>query len=621
MTASVHRLEPPLLDFEDELVLLDARLAELAGNAAPSRSDPMNWHFESLARRFTLDAFEQRALLFAAAAELRGSTRDLIGRFGAGPPSLGLLMRACEADGSTVETRWRALRPDGALRRARLLALGEPNARFTERPVWVEESVLHALHGQIQLDEELLALALVLPDGIGAGVSRDSIARVREKLDGAGLPPPLELGCADPERGFGVAREAYAEAGLGTVALPLAALPREAGALARLRQAWLRDAMLHQLGLVLVGDGTPLPVPVELVCGWGTPVILVDASLPAAACGMRIPIDGPDDTQAGLWREVFNDDELASRLAFTFPLPAATIRLIGQGSHSPEQVWAAARVAVRPRDESLVERIEPHVRLADVIVPDQVGELLHALADAGRGHHRVARDWAQGRAGERGLGITALFSGASGTGKTMAAEAIAYELGLDLYRVELSAVVSKYIGETERNLRRVFTETIGGVLLFDEADALFGKRSEVRDSHDRYANMEVGYLLQQMESYRGIAILTTNMPDSIDSAFVRRLRFIARFALPGAPERRRIWEGAFPAGVASDPLDFAALAKLSLTGAVIRNIALGASFRAAGRSSAAADCAVAMTDVIAAARMELVKLGRPLTEIDGRDWS
>ena len=148
----------------------------------------------------------------------------------------------------------------------------------------------------------------------------------------------------------------------------------------------------------------------------------------------------------------------------------------------------------------------------------------------------------------RGLGISALFAGESGTGKTMAAEVLANELRLDLYRIDLSAVVSKYIGETEKNLRRLFdaAEDGGAILFFDEADALFGKRSEVKDSHDRYANIEINYLLQRMEAYRGLAILATNMKSALDPAFLRRLRFIVDFPFPGAAERRAIWQQVFP---------------------------------------------------------------------------
>src|SRR5918995_3901284 len=162
---------------------------------------------------------------------------------------------------------------------------------------------------------------------------------------------------------------------------------------------------------------------------------------------------------------------------------------------------------------------------------------------------RAYGDWGFAAKGERGLGISALFAGPSGTGKTMAAEVLAAELRLDLYRVDLSQVVSKYIGETEKNLGKLFAAAEGGgvILLFDEADALFGKRSEVRDSHDRYANIEVSYLLQRMESYRGLAILTTNQRSALDPAFLRRLRFVVQFPFPDAPQRAEIWRRIFPA--------------------------------------------------------------------------
>ena len=172
----------------------------------------------------------------------------------------------------------------------------------------------------------------------------------------------------------------------------------------------------------------------------------------------------------------------------------------------------------------------------------------------------VYGDWGFAGKSTRGLGISALFSGASGTGKTMAAEVLANELALDLYRIDLSAVVSKYIGETEKNLRRLFdaAEETGAILLFDEADALFGKRSEVKDSHDRYANIEVSYLLQRMESYRGLAILTTNFRAALDPAFLRRIRFIVNFPFPDAGQRAEIWRGVFPSQTPVDGIELGA---------------------------------------------------------------
>ncbi len=208
-----------------------------------------------------------------------------------------------------------------------------------------------------------------------------------------------------------------------------------------------------------------------------------------------------------------------------------------------------------------------------------------------------------------------LFVGAPGTGKTMAAEVIAQELRLDLFKVDLSCVVSKYIGETEKNLSRVFDEAdqSNGILFFDEADALFGRRSEVKDSHDRYANIEIDYLLQRMEEYEGIVILATNFQKNIDEAFRRRLRFLVEFPLPDEKQRARIWRSVFPheTPLAAD-IDFAFLAhKFKITGGSIRNIALSAAFLAAQEQQE-----VRMFHVIRATRRELRKLGRLCVKAD-----
>jgi SpoVK/Ycf46/Vps4 family AAA+-type ATPase len=212
------------------------------------------------------------------------------------------------------------------------------------------------------------------------------------------------------------------------------------------------------------------------------------------------------------------------------------------------------------------------------------------------------------------LGISALFAGASGTGKTLAAEVLGSALNLDVYRIDLSAVVSKYIGETEKNLRRVFDAAEGGgvVLLFDEADALFGKRTEVKDSHDRHANIEVSYLLQRMEAYRGLAILTTNLKTSLDQAFLRRIRFVVQFPFPDAERRTEIWRRVFPQQTPSENLDFEQLGKLNVAGG---NIAMRAAFLAAE-----AEEPVEMKHLLQAAKSEYVKLERPLTDLEVKGW-
>jgi SpoVK/Ycf46/Vps4 family AAA+-type ATPase len=215
------------------------------------------------------------------------------------------------------------------------------------------------------------------------------------------------------------------------------------------------------------------------------------------------------------------------------------------------------------------------------------------------------------------LGLSALFSGASGTGKTMAAGTLARELDRDLYQIDLATVISKYIGETEKHLRKIFdaADRSGAILLFDEADALFGKRSQVRDSHDRYANLEVSYLLQRMESYRGIAILTTNMQNALDTAFQRRLRFVAHFPFPDEPSRQRIWRKVFPAAAPTADLDYERLAQLNVTGGSIRNIAILAAFLAAD-----AGTAITMRSIQEAARTEYAKLDKPLSPAETRGW-
>lgn len=217
----------------------------------------------------------------------------------------------------------------------------------------------------------------------------------------------------------------------------------------------------------------------------------------------------------------------------------------------------------------------------------------------------------------RGMGITSLFHGPSGTGKTTAAEIIAHDLRLDLYRVDLSQVTSKYIGETEKNLEKVFdsAESSGAVLLFDEADSIIGKRSEVKDARDRYANQEVGYLLQRMEEYSGLAILTTNLPNALDSAFMRRIRFSIRFEYPTAEQRAQIWQRSFPRTVPTQGLSFVRLAQLNVSGASIRNIAMGSAFVAAQANES-----IQMQHILVAARAECQKLGRAMTDQEVRGW-
>ncbi|MGB9180971.1 MAG: ATP-binding protein, partial [Pyrinomonadaceae bacterium] len=281
-------------------------------------------------------------------------------------------------------------------------------------------------------------------------------------------------------------------------------------------------------------------------------------------------------------------------------------------------LWDACRTLARPRLDDLAQRINPAASWDDLVLPEQQLRALRDIAAHVRQRAKVYETWGFASKGERGLGISALFAGASGTGKTMAAEVLAGDLHLDLYRIDLSQVVSKYIGETEKNLRRVFdaAEEGGAVLLFDEADALFGKRSEVKDSHDRYANIEVSYLLQRMEAYRGLAVLTTNLKSAVDTAFLRRLRFIVQFPFPDTAQRAEIWRRIFPENTPLANLDLSKLARLSIAGGNIRNVALHAAFLAADACEP-----VTMTHLLRAARSEYAKLEKPLTESEIGGWA
>ncbi|WP_344342516.1 ATP-binding protein, partial [Kitasatospora putterlickiae] len=289
----------------------------------------------------------------------------------------------------------------------------------------------------------------------------------------------------------------------------------------------------------------------------------------------------------------------------------------GDGRDVSPLAWQAGLAEARMSLDELGRRVEPRARWEDLVLAERQRATLHEIVAHVRRRATVYQEWGFEAVLRRGLGVTALFAGGSGTGKTLAAEVVAGQLGVDLFVIDLSQVVSKYIGETEKNLRRVFdaAERGGALLLFDEADALFGKRSEIKDSHDRYANLEVSYLLMRMEAYRGLAVLTTNMKKALDPAFMRRIRFVVDFPFPGVPERAEIWRRVIPAQTPSEGLDPQRLAQLTVTGGSIRNIALSAAFQAADE-----DRPLQMRHLLAAARTEYLKLERSLTPSEVGGW-
>jgi SpoVK/Ycf46/Vps4 family AAA+-type ATPase len=279
------------------------------------------------------------------------------------------------------------------------------------------------------------------------------------------------------------------------------------------------------------------------------------------------------------------------------------------------ELMASARRQSSHDLSSLAWKVEPHYTWRDIVLPDDAVTQLREICSRVSNQSEVFGKWGFGEKLAHGKGVSALFAGPSGTGKTMAAEIIAHELGLDLYKIDLSGVVSKYIGETEKNLDRIFTtaENANAILFFDEADALFGKRSEVHDSLDRYANIETSYLLQKMEQYEGVAILATNLRQNLDEAFMRRLQFIVEFPFPDEAHRRRIWQVLFPAQAPrEEDIDFEFLARqFRLSGGNIKNIVLGAAFLAASNGGR-----IGMEQLIRATWREHQKMGRVLNTND-----
>ncbi|MBN1550698.1 ATP-binding protein, partial [bacterium] len=284
--------------------------------------------------------------------------------------------------------------------------------------------------------------------------------------------------------------------------------------------------------------------------------------------------------------------------------------LTGKEARPREQeLLGACRIHSATKLGELAKKIKPHYQWSDIVLPHEKVMHLKELCGSMKYRAQVFEEWGFERKLSLGKGVHALFAGGSGTGKTMASEIIAHELGVDLYKVDLSTVVSKYIGETEKNLSRIFNEAenSNAILFFDEADALMGKRSEVKDAHDRYANIEISYLLQKMEEYNGMSLLATNLRQNIDDAFIRRIRFIIEFPFPERSYRLEIWRKVWPDDTPlSDDIDFNFLAnQFELSGGNIRNIALNATFIAAEKGSK-----VTMMHILYATKREFQKTGK-----------
>ena len=617
---------------------------------------------DDLCRTFGLNAFDRSALLvcLAPALDLRfeqlyGYLQDDVTRKQASPslildllcpPGPQRLQRLWHFADAAPLVRCRLIErtPDPQGERSHLLnQLWRPAPIVVSWLIGHSPDVLPISHGArwVMPGEEHLADACaLLPAQVQAALAHAAAS--------AEVPPPAVVVWGDDA----LTRTAVAFFLACQLKRPLllanaAALSPEDRPLNALAE-WQRDARLLQAVLCIQGwtawaaeADMPQPLAAALLSHPGWLVIEGNArwpAHPAEARGVsrRIVRIGcstpPYEHRRQLWQHHLQragvplaEDPDDAALAGAFAMTAGQIRdavavardeaMQQAGLVDNALLFAVARAQTSPALGNLARKITPRYAWADLVLPDDQLALLRELVATVRSRPLVLEEWGVGRKLAASEGVTALFAGPPGTGKTMAAEVIAAELRLDLYKIDLSTIISKYIGETEKNLERIFSEAehSNAILFFDEADAIFGKRSEVRDAHDRYANIEVSYLLQRMEGYNGVTILATNLRANLDEAFIRRLQFAVDFPFPDEAYRLRIWQTLFPPQTPrDDSVDFAWLARrLKLAGGNIRNIIVGAAFLAASNGGK-----VSMAHLLHSARRELQKMGRLVNEKD-----
>jgi AAA+ superfamily predicted ATPase len=596
----------------------------------------------TLGARLGLSEFERNVLLLVCANEMHTRVAAQCAAAQAEParpyPTFALAMAMFEGPS------WDVLSPERPLRYWRLVEIAQPlGVPLMASALRADERIVNFVKGLNYLDDRLASVAtpldlprlgVALPASHAEAVEHaTTMIRARTTATRAAL---VQLTGVDGPTKQLVATQVVEAMGRELYHAAAEALPTSASEVELFARLWDREATLMPVALYLeepTGDGAAAEsaaTSLERLVTRVRSLVFVATREPRAlrlVSPVLVEVGRPTSAeQRAIWRTLLLnvDARVPDQLSAQFDLGVAMIErvveevAVSAAGATPTEgaLWAACLAVTRPRLDQLARRIDTRATWDDlVLAPEQVSTLKQLVAQVA-GRSRVYDDWGWGERMNRGLGITALFAGESGTGKTMAAEVIARELGLDLYRIDLAGVVSKYIGETEKNLRRVFdaAESGGAILLFDEADALFGKRSEVKDSHDRYANVEINYLLQRLEAYRGLAILTTNMKSAMDPAFTRRLRFIVDFPFPGVAERQRMWSGVFPAETERVDLDLDRLSRFAITGGSIHNVALNAAFLAAHAGEP-----VTMTRVLEAMRAEYRKLSRPVTEAEFRN--
>jgi hypothetical protein len=629
-----------------EIRAMRAVLAAYAGQPvedAPELPSSSIGALDVAAERLGLSSFERKIAVLCAAMELEGSFAALCALAQADAsrpyPTFGLALAAFP------DAHWSALAPNGPLRRYGLIEI-QRGAPLTSAALRIEEAFLHDLAGIGELDPRLTGILTPFagPERLANShlAIAEQVARILQLAEND-LVPCVELTGPDARGKSEIAAEVFALCDRRVYALEIASLQLPMEEIDIKARACEREARLRNAGLFI--DAHELPDG----GGEGLGRFLERLATPAVVATRQplrlrrqlldtIEVCKPTRTeQRQLWMAAlcgsldaapaheYATEQAVLRVTAQFDFDAAQIRAVAQriGTENVSdgqlraQLWTHCRNASRNELCTIAQKLEGRPRWENLVLPAEQVQALQDIVAHARNRSLVHDDWAMGGADGRGLGVSALFHGPSGTGKTLAAEVIGTELNLDVYRVDLSQLVSKFVGETEKNLRRVFDAADGGgaILLFDECDAIFGRRGEVEHGQDRYANLEVSYLLQRMESYRGIAVLTTNMRSAIDPAFLRRLRFVVGFPFPGYEQRVAIWRRALSPAVPVEGIDFERLARLNVAGGSIRNIAMHAAFDAAERTQP-----VTMGSLHRVALSECAKLERAPSEVEIGGW-
>jgi hypothetical protein len=577
---------------------------------APAPDSPPQ--LDQLTAVLGLSEFERDLLLLCVGAELDGRLAQAIAEAGgdpAGLPTFGLALDRLPG------AHWDAVSANRPLRFWQLITINPPG-RLTTAALSCDEAILMHLTGVDTFDPVLQGLAKYEPAQTHPlPPSHCRLAAEIAALISAGQHVCL-VGTAPSDRRHIAGRVAdllgQQLLRVGYTDLPTAPAERDATHRRLARAAVLGNCLIEvEVDAAEPGERARLG---HLADDLAVPGLISGVSITGPVVATRRVELAATGEQQALWEAVLGPlaDESADQLpqlasAFRVGVPLAqSVAVDVAVADIPERVnvlWESTRARLRSGLDELADRIRPAATWDDLVLPPESRTLLTELIRHARQRELVSRAWRE----QRGQGVAAMFTGDSGTGKTMAAEVVAAELGVDLYRIDLARVVDKYIGETEKNLSRVFdaAEASGAVLLFDEADALFGKRGEVKDARDRYANLEVAHLLTRMESYRGVAVLTTNLAGTVDRAFVRRLRFIVPFPFPDQQARRLLWQRAFPASVPVAEVDLDRLAALPIAGGTIHAIAVGAAVTAADSGAP-----VTLEQILAVAQRELIKAGK-----------